>query len=240
MQWIKCRGLQDFKEATHGKIIKRAIGWYLQMCVETEIENREKTGKKVGIDMGLKHFVTDSNGQTIKSPQYFRKMQRRLRIQQRKLKNKTKFSMRWKKQVKQIAKTYEYIKNQRKDFLHKVSRKYTDNNDIVYAENLNIKGMVQNHHLSKSILDASWQTFLNYLDYKLEMLNRRLVLVPAHYTSQKCSDCKNIVPKGLSIRTHICPECGFIADRDYNASLNILAAGQAVQASTHGNSQHVA
>ena len=240
LQWIKCRGLQDFKEATHGKIIKRASGWYLQVCVETEIENREKTGKEVGIDMGLKYFVADSNGNTIKSPQYFRRMQRKLRIQQRKLKNKTKFSMRWKKQAKQIAKTHEYVGNQRKDFLHKISRKYADNNDIVYAENLNIKGIVQNHHLAKSISDASWNTFLSYLGYKLETLNRRLVLVPAHYTSQKCSSCGSIVPKSLSIRTHICPECGFTADRDYNASLNILALGQRTQALMYGNSQSIA
>jgi len=238
--WIKCRGLQEFEKATHGRIIKRATGWYLQMCVETEIENKEKVNKEVGIDMGLKYFVADSNGNTIKSPQYFRKMQRKLRIQQRRLKNKTRFSMRWKKQTKQIAKTHEHTANQRKDFLHKTSRKYADNNDIVYAENLNVKNMVQNHHLSKSILDASWSTFLNYLGYKLEMLNRRLVLVPAHYTSQKCSDCGSIVPKSLSVRTHICPDCGFIADRDYNASLNILRLGQSRQASMYGSSQSIA
>jgi putative transposase len=110
----------------------------------------------------------------------------------------------------------------------------------VYAENLNVKGMIQNHHLAKSISDASWSTFLNYLGYKMENLNRRLVLVPAHYTSQKCSDCGNIVPKSLSVRTHICPDFGFIADRDYNASLNILRSGQDRQASTYGNNQSVA
>lgn len=239
LRGIKCRGLQEFQKATNGRIVKRATGWYLQISVETEIEKREKTNKETGIDMGLKYFVADSNGETTKSPQYFRRMQAKLRVQQRKLKNKTKFSMKWKKQAKQIVKTHEHISNQRKDFLHKTSRKYADSNDVVYAEKLNIKGMVQNHHLSKSISDAGWNTFLNYLGYKLEMLNRRLVLVPAHYTSQKCSACGNIVPKSLSVRTHVCPECGFIADRDYNASLNILLLGQGSQTSTYGNSQSV-
>jgi len=238
--YIKTRGLQPLENPKGARIVKRASGWYLQVIDEVEEKQTKKNNKEVGVDLGLRYFVADSNGGTIKAPQLFKKTQRKLRVQQRGLKNKTKFSNRWKKQTRQIARTYEHITNQRKDFLHKVARKYADNNDVVYAEDLNVSGMVRNHHLAKSISDASWTMFLNILDYKLKMLGRELVLVPPQYTSQKCSNCGAIVPKSLSVRTHICPECGYIADRDTNAAKNILRLGQSRQALTYGNSQSVA
>lgn len=108
--------------------------------------------------------------------------------------------------------------------------------DLIAVEKLNIKGMLRNHHLAKSIQDASWNIFLHMLDYKLKMLSRQLVLVPAYYTSQKCSKCGELVQKSLSVRTHICPYCGYTADRDENAAKNILQLGQSCQASTHSSS----
>jgi putative transposase len=236
---IRMMGLQELHNPSGARIVKRASGWYLQVIDEVA-ETSVESNKEIGIDVGLKYFVADSEGNKVKPPQFFRKAQRKLRVQQRKLKNKTKLSKRWKKQVWQVAKTHEHIANQRKDWLHKLSRNYADNNGVVYAEDLNILGLLKNRHLAKSISDVSWNIFLNMLDYKLKMLGRDLVLVPAHYTSQKCSSCGELVQKSLSVRTHLCPYCGFIADRDTNASLNILRLGQSRQASTYGSSQSVA
>lgn len=236
---IKTRGLQKLNNPKMARLVKRASGWYLQVIDEVSQQPKENT-KEVGIDMGLKYFVVDSEGNKIESPKFFRKTQKKLRVAQRKLKNKTKFSERWKKQCWQIAKIYEKIVNQRKDWLHKLSRKYANNYGRVYAESLNISGMLKNRHLAKSISDASWKMFLNMLSYKLEMLTGELVYVPAQYTSQKCSNCGELVQKSLSVRTHLCPHCGFVVDRDINAALNILQLGQSRQASTYGKSQSVA
>ena len=124
-----------------------------------------------------------------------------------------------------MAKTHEHIANQRKDFLHKLSRKYADKYDMVAVEKLNIKGMLKNHCLALSISDVGWNTFTNMLSYKMQILGKHFIQVAPHYTSQKCSQCGEIVPKSLSVRTHICPECGFVAGRDYNAAINILNIG---------------
>lgn len=237
---IKTRGLQELENPKGARIVKRATGWYIQVMDEVEDKQISENNKQVGIDMGLKYFVADSNGNKIEAPKFFRKSQKRLRVQQRQLKNKTKFSKRWEKQGWQIAKTHERVANQRKDWLHKLSHKYAKENGTIYAENLNIAGMLRNHCLAKSISDASWNIFLNMLQYKLKMLAGTLEFVPAHYTSQKCSACGELVQKSLSVRTHLCPHCGFIADRDTNASLNILRLGQSRQALTYGNSQSVA
>lgn len=238
--FIKTRGLQELENPKGARIIKRASGWYLQVIDEVKEKQTGENNKQVGIDMGLKYFVADSDGNKIEAPKFFRKAQKKLRVQQRKLKNKTKFSKQWKKQGWQIAKTHEHIANQRKDWLHKLSSKYAKENGTIYAENLNIAGMLKNHHLAKSIQDASWNMFLNMLQYKLKMLAGTLEFVPAHYTSQMCSGCRELVQKSLSVRTHLCPYCGFTADRDHNASLNILRLGQSRQALTYGNSQSVA
>ena len=237
--YLRMMGMQPLNNPKGARIVKRASGWYVQVIDEAP-EISKKNKKEVGIDMGIKYFLADSEGSKIRSPEFFRKAQKKLRTQQRKLKNKTKFSKRWKKQCLQVAKTHEHIANQRKDWLHKTSRKYADNYGRVYAENLNIGGLLKNRHLAKSISDASWNIFLKMLGYKLKMLNRELVFVPAHYTSQKCSSCGELVQKSLSVRTHLCPFCGYIADRDVNAARNILLAGQASQALTYGNSQSVA
>lgn len=236
---MRMMGLQELNNPSGARIVKRAGGFYFQVIDEVSEATRENK-KEVGIDLGLKYFLADSEGNTVEAPKFFRKTQAKLRVQQRKLKNKTKFSKRWKKQAWEIAKTHEHIANQRKDWLHKLSRKYAHEYGMVYAENLNISGLLKNRHLAKSISDASWNMFLSFLQYKLKMLTGELILVPAHYTSQKCSSCGELVQKSLSVRTHLCPECGFTADRDYNASLNILRLGQSLQASTYGNSQSVA
>jgi putative transposase len=237
--YLRMMGLQPLNNPKSARIIKRATGFYFQV-VDEVIETPRVNTKEVGIDLGLKHFLVDSEGNKVEPPQMFRKAQKRLRISQRKLKNKVKFSKRWKKQVCQIAKIHEHIANQRKDWLHKLSRKYANGYGKVYAESLNISGLLKNRHLAKSISDVGWNMFLNMLQYKLKMLAGTLEFVPAHYTSQKCSSCGELVQKSLSVRTHLCPYCGFVSDRDYNAALNIFRLGQSRQASTYVNRQSVA
>ncbi len=223
---LKMKGFRKANNYGMGRIIKRASGWYFQYVVEVpEKKPIKKIKTAVGIDVGLKSFLVDSENNQVKPPKYFRKAQYKLRLQQRKVSKAKKGSNRRKKKIQLLAKVHEHIANQRKDFLHKLSRKYADKYDMVAVEKLNIRGMLKNHHLAKSIQDASWNIFTNMLSYKLRILGRHFIQVPPHYTSQKCSQCGAIVPKSLSIRTHICPECGFVGDRDWNASKNILSIG---------------
>lgn len=211
-----------------GRLVKRADGWYLQ--VACEIENKPLRGEiksVIGLDMGLKYLVADSEGNTIQAPKFFRKTEAKLAKQQKILSKRKKGSYGRRKARELIAKTHLKIERQRKDSLHKISRKYADY-DLIAVEKLNIKGMLKNHHLAKSITDASWNTLLQMIRYKAENAGSYFVEVNPHYTSQKCSGCGAIVQKSLSIRTHICPECGLVMDRDKNASINILRAGIAL------------
>ena len=155
-------------------------------------------------------------------PKFFRKSEYELIVKQRKMVKQKKGSNRRRKSIILLGKTHEVISNQRKDWLHKISREYADKYDMVAVEKLNIRGMLRNHCLAKSIQDASWETFNSMLSYKLETLGKTFIQVNPQYTSQKCSKCGEIVPKSLSVRTHICPYCSFTADRDYNSALNIL------------------
>lgn len=129
------------------------------------------------------------------------------------------------KQREKLAKLHHKIKNQRNDFLHKESHKLVKNYDVIVLEDLRIKNMVKNHHLAKSISDAAWAKFTEYLSYKAESAGKKVVFVNPRNTSQSCSSCGEIVKKGLSVRTHICPYCGLILDRDVNAAINILRLG---------------
>jgi putative transposase len=144
---------------------------------------------------------------------------------QRLLSRKAKGSWRFRKQSWIVARRYERITNRRKDFLHKLANHYIQNNDLIVIENLNVAGMVRNHHLARVISDASWSLFRNLLTSKAENAGRKVIAVNPRFTSQKCSKCGEYVEKSLSVRTHICPYCGYIDDRDVNAAKNILAIG---------------
>ncbi|MBU4299576.1 transposase, partial [Patescibacteria group bacterium] len=220
---IKMRGFRKTGNFSMGRIVKRASGWYLQYGTEITVKKPIKRIKSaVGIDVGLKSFLIDSNGNEEKPPKFFRKSEYLIRKRQRKVSKAVKGSERKKKKIKILAKTHEYIANQRKDWLHKLSTKYVDKYDLIAVEKLNIKGMLKNHHLAKSIQDSAWDTFTNILAYKTQILGRHFVEVNPRYTSQKCSGCGEIVPKSLSVRTHICPYCNLIVGRDENAAKNIL------------------
>jgi putative transposase len=203
--------------------IKRQVGgWFAMFTVEESyLPYIPKTDNSVGIDVGLENFATLSTGEVIENPRYLRKAERRLRIAQRKVSKKKRGGRNRNKARILLAKKYLKIANQRHDFFHKVSNQLVREFDDIAVENLNIAGMVKNHHLAKSISDAAWNTFLKILTFKAESAGRRVWKVPAAFTSQDCSQCGNRVKKSLSQREHRCIQCGFVAHRDHNAALNI-------------------
>jgi putative transposase len=190
-------------------------------------KSAKPTFKAVGIDLNVSNFSTDSDGLVIEHPKNVKKAEKRLRRQQRKLSRNKKGSQNRKKQKRIVALVHERTENRREDFLHKSSRYYVDNYDVIALEDLSIVGLVQsgNGGLSKAILDASWGKFANYVLYKAENAGKYAVQVIAKGTTQECSVCGKEVPKDLSERTHRCPYCGSVMPRDYNSSLNIKLRG---------------
>jgi putative transposase len=166
-------------------------------------------------------LVALSNGETVEAPQHFRRAERKLRLQQRRISRCKKFSQRWRKAVGLVAKTHTKIANQRCDFLHKLSRQLVNHFAWIAVEDLNINGLAQSH-LAKSVHDAGWATFLMMLDHKAEEAGVQIVRVSPNHTSQACSACGSLVPKDLRVRMHQCPDCGLMLDRDVNAARNIL------------------
>lgn len=207
--------------------------WFVSFsCDDVPVKELPETNAEIGIDVGIKHFLVDSDGNSVENPKYFRKSEKLLKRRQRKLSRKKRGSNRRGKARILVAKAHEKIVNQRNDFLHKAANALIKLFGTIYIENLNIKGMVRNRHLSKSIADSSWGKLFDMLIWKVEGTTRQVVKVAARNTSQNCSGCGIKVPKSLSIRVHKCPHCGLVLDRDHNAAINILRAGQALQAST--------
>jgi len=233
-QRIKLSKIGNIKAKLHrviqGQIktctVKREVDkWYVCFSCEVEPKYLPKTNKAVGIDVGLEKFATLSDGTIIENPRYLRKSEAKLKREQRKLSRNKKDSNSRKKQKAKLAKIHRKIKNQRNDFLHKESTKLVRNYDTIVFEDLRIKNMVKNHHLAKSISDASWSRFIEYTSYKAESAGKEVMLVNPRNTSQICSNCSKSVPKGLSVRVHKCPHCGLVLDRDINAAINILRRG---------------
>lgn len=180
-----------------------------------------------GFDLGLKDFCIFDSGEVIENPRYFRKTQDKLAKEQRKLSHCTKCSNNYKKQKLKVALVHEKIKNQRKDFQHKISRQIVNENQIIVSEDLNVKGMLKNHKLAKSIADASFSSFCNMISYKAKELNRTYIKISTFYPSSKLCHCcgyKNTTLK-LCDRKWLCPNCHTYLDRDNNAALNILQEG---------------
>jgi putative transposase len=229
-------------------LVLRADGhWYALIVCETEPQQEHSPSTcehpDIGIDVCLKSFLTDSEGHTVESPRYYRKSQATLRRKQRQMCRRKKGSSRYKKVARNTAKTHLKIKRQRRDFHYKVAKHYTEQYHHLAVENLTIDGMVKNHHLAKSIMDASWGAFLDILTAKAESAGHEVIRVNPRYTSQQCSRCGEMVHKSLSVRTHICPSCGYVEDRDVNAAKNILKRarpGHGLQALTYTDGCSVA
>ena len=203
-------------------ITRRADGWYACIACDTAAEPLPKTDESIGVDVGLESFATLSNGETIANPRLLRRAEGQLKTAQRRVSRRKKGSERRKKARVLLAKAHLKVRRARMDFCHKVAHGLVNRFDTIAVEKLNIKGMVKNHHLAKSISDAGWGQFVSILTQKAESAARQVIAVNPAYTSQDCSNCGMRVPKKLSVRLHSCPYCGFEAGRDHNAALNIL------------------
>jgi putative transposase len=200
--------------------------WFACFSVETDVPLPPKRdGPVVGIDVGLKSFATLSNKEKIDNPRFFRSEEKELARVQRKLSKAPKGSFERKKARKVVESVHERIANRRLDFVNKVSRALVDRSGVIVFEDLNIRKMLQNHNLAKSISDVAWGMLVSATQSKAAYVGSEVVLVDPKNTSQVCSGCGLIVKKELSDRVHSCSGCGLDMDRDLNVAINILRLG---------------
>ena len=203
-------------------IKREADGWFVIFAVEeNQCRYFPKTGASVGVDVGIESFATLSTGEAIPNPQYLHKAERELKTAQRRVSRRKKGSNRRRKAALLLAKKHQKITRQRRDFFHKLSLRLVKEFDSTVFEDLNIAGMVKNHHLAKAISDAAWGTFILIHEGKASSAGRRVVKVPSAFTSQDCSACGARVRKSLAVREHRCVSCGLALHRDHNAAINI-------------------
>lgn len=230
LKWVKAKLHRKFD----GKILFATISknpsnkYFVSFNVEVEHVTLPKNNNSVGIDLGIKDLVITSDGEVFDNNKLTYKYENQLAKLQRQFAHKTKGSNNWNKHRIKIARLYEKITNIRKNNLHLISSQLIKENQFVFSEDLNIKGMVKNHNLAKSIHDASWYEFTRQLEYKAQWNERVYLKINRYYpSSQLCNMCgyKNVDTKDLGVRFWICPSCGAKHDRDINASINILNEG---------------
>ncbi len=207
------------------RLVKCADGYYVQFCISVDrTEDTEPTHQTVGLDVGLESFYTDSLGNKVENPRFYRTIVQKIKRSQRLVSRKVKGSSNRRKARTLLGRVHLKISRQRKDHAVKLARCVITSNDVVVYENLRIKNMVKNHCLAKSINDAGWYQFRVWLEYFGKVFKRITIAVNPSYTSAVCSSCSVIVKKSLSTRTHVC-QCGCKLDRDHNAGINILNLG---------------
>ncbi len=213
----------DIKLIKRVRIVKRADGFYVQFCVKVDnTQLAPKTNNKVGIDVGLQYFYSDSNGNHEENPRFLRKAEKDIKRSQRNIYKKKKGSTGRRKACGIYARKHLRVTRQRNEHAKRLARNLCLVNAKVVLEDLNVSGLVRNHKLAKSIADASWYNFRQWLEYFGKKFGREIIAVPPHYTSIECSNCGARVQKSLSTRTHSCPDCGYIEQRDVNAAKVIL------------------
>ncbi len=216
------------------RLIKRADGYYCQFCISVEVKiDLQPTGKCVGLDVGLKYFLADSNGDIEENPRFYRFAEKALnkanRRKSRKFRKGQKQSHNYSKARIRSARKHlkgrgiiYYAPTQRTEFAKRVALRIIQSNDLIAYEDLSVENMVKNHKLAKSINDAGWSKFREWLEYFGSKYGKVTVAVAPHFTSVNCSKCGTAVSKTLSTRTHKCPNCKLELDRDVNAAINIL------------------
>ncbi|MEO0852861.1 MAG: transposase [Cyanobacteria bacterium J06648_11] len=220
------RPLPEGFEVKQARVVRRASGYYVVLVLQSdgEIPEIQPNGYPLGIDLGIESYLATSDGQLVANPKFFLSGQRKLKSLQRQLKRKTKGSSRWHKAQQQVARYHEYLSNARKDFQFKLAHQLCDRAGSVYAEDLNLKGLVRGM-LGKHCLDAAWGQFLSILSHVAFKRGVYFEKVEAHGTSQTCPQCQVVVKKDLSVRVHECPECGYTANRDVAAAQVVVQRG---------------
>ena len=225
---------------------READGWYVCFsCVDVPARPLPRTGNETGLDVGLQVFLVTADGDAVENPRHYRKAERELQKAQQRVSRRKKGGNRRKKAARQCAKQHQHVRRQRRDFHHKTALALVHGYDVIYVEaiqpsNLNRRptpvsdgsggslpnGAGRKAGLNKSIDDAGWGHFLSILAYKAACAGKRVDAVPPAYTSQDCSGCGTRIQKSLSVRTHACPSCGLVLDRDEHAPRNIQGRGQ--------------
>ena len=211
-------------------VSREADGWYACIsCAEVPAQPLPPIGRETGIDVGLKVFLITADGDAVENPCHYRRAEKQLAKAQRRVSRRQKGSHRRRQAVDHLQRAHQTVQRQRADFHHKTALAVLRQYDTIYLEDLRVANLVRNRHLAKSISDAGWAQFRTILEAKAACAGRRVVAVPAQFTSQDCSGCGERVPKSLSVRTHVCTTCGLVLDRDENAARNIQWAGQALR-----------
>lgn len=231
--YVKMKQSQPVLGSIKNATVSQAPSGKYYISFNVEIWERElpKTEKEIGLDLGIKELLITSDKKHFENPKTLYKYEKQLAKLQRQLTHKKKFSNNWYKQKHKIALLHEKIVNIRKDNLHKISHKLVQENQLIVSEDLKISNMIKNHHLAKSIADASWYEITRQLSYKSDWYSRLYVKINTYYpSSQTCNCCgfKNSITKDLAVRDWTCPQCGTYHDRDENAADNILAEGKRI------------
>jgi putative transposase len=221
------------------RLVRRADGYYCQFAVDVEcVDLQPPTGKEIGLDVGLESFYTDSNGHQEPNPKFLRKAEAKIKHTQRAIYKKVKGSSGRCKARAKYSKKHLRVNRQRNEHAKRLARNVCLSNDIIAYEDLRVANMLKNHCLAKSIADASWYQFRQWIEHFATKFGRFAVAVPPQYTSQECSQCKVIVKKSLSTRTHVC-SCGLILQRDWNAAINILLKAKSRDGQSRSNAKGV-
>ena len=200
-------------------------GWFICLQIAVEAAEKRAVASAVGVDLGPKAFAYCSDNVVIPNPRIARRAEKELRLRQRALSRCKRGSNRRRKVRARVVRLHRKIADTRDTWLHQQSAALVNRADLIAVEDLKVSNMVRHPTLARSISDASWSKFVSMLEYKAAKAGSYLIRVDPRNTSQKCSGCGELVPKSLAVRTHACPSCGLVIDRDYNASLNILRAG---------------
>ena len=201
--------------------------YYLSILIDYNIKQKYKLNTTIGLDLGIKDFIVDSNENRYENKHFYKNQEKKLKKLQKQLNKKQSGSNNRNKTRIKLAKVHEKIKNQRLDYLHQITSKIVNENQVICIEDLNVNGMMSNHKLAKSIQELSLYEFRRQLEYKCKWYGRQLIIIDRFYPSSKiCHNCRHIYKDlKLSQREWVCSHCGKVIDRDYNASLNILSEG---------------